>query len=136
MSEQKSKGHLLIVEDDEDIAHVLCVALRIAGYQAQAAKGSIEAQQYLRDNEVDLVVTDWMLPDGNGADVCMAARSKNSQMPIIVISAVVGRWDMEVMKCQSDAYLKKPVDMTTLRATIERLLIWRHPKRQESEQSV
>lgn len=117
-----AQGHLLIVEDDEDIAHVLFIALNMVGYQVKAVAGLVEARQHLADNKVDLVITDWMLSEGSGADVCVAARAKDSQMPVIVISAVIGRWDMRVVKSHSNAHLKKPIDMSALRLTVDRLL--------------
>ena len=120
-----SKGRLLLVEDHEDIAHVLSIALRMAGYDVQTAETSAEAKEYLNHNAVDLVITDWQLPGGNGEDVCLAAREVDKLMPIIMISAIIGRWDLKVMQCQCDAYLKKPVDLNTLRLTIQRLLNWR-----------
>lgn len=116
------KDRLLIVEDDEDIANVLSIALSLLGYQVKIVAGATEASQHLADNNVDLVITDWMLPDGSGADVCAAARAKDSQIPIIVISAVIGRWDMRVVKSQSNAHLKKPIDMNKLRLTVDQLL--------------
>jgi DNA-binding response OmpR family regulator len=116
------KDRLLIVEDDEDIANVLSIALSLLGYQVKIVAGATEASRYLADNHVDLVITDWMLDDGSGADVCAAARAKDSRIPLIVISAVIGRWDMRVVKSHSNAHLKKPIDMTKLRLTVNTLL--------------
>lgn len=118
------------MEDDEDIANVLSIALSLLGYQVKIVAGATEASRHLADNNVDLVITDWMLSDGSGADVCAAARAKDSQIPIIVISAVIGRWDMRVVKSQSNAHLKKPIDMNKLRETVNTLLNERQAKKE------
>lgn len=127
------KDRLLIVEDDEDIANVLSIALSLLGYQVKIVAGATEAGRHLADNNVDLVITDWMLPDGSGADVCAAVRVKDSQIPVIVISAVIGRWDMRVVKSQSNAHLKKPIDMTKLRLTVNALLNERQAKKRDEK---
>ena len=117
-----SKPLLLVVEDDEDLAHILSIVLRMEGYEVKTVWTVHEATTYLQNNTVNLVITDWMLPDGTGGDVCLATRGTNVSIPVIVISAAVDQWNTDFLKCESDAYLKKPLDMETLRHLTQRML--------------
>ena len=124
------KARLLVVEDDHDTSAMLGLCLHQEGYEVRFANSVNEAKQclvkgMLGQQAIELVIADWQLPDGTGANVCAAVRSIDSSMPIIVISGVIGRAEMKDMEYHGDEYLEKPLDLNTLRDTIERLLKWR-----------
>ena len=117
-----SPAQLLVVEDHGYTAVLVCIILKMAGYEVQSVASVAEARQFLQEERIDLVLTDWMLTDGNGGDVCSAARAINPRMPIIVFSALDTKQHPQITQSQADAYLVKPVGVETLRPTVERLL--------------
>lgn len=135
---EDNKGRLLVVEDDADISAMLGLCLQQEGYEVRFASSVTEAKQclvkgMLDRQAIDLVIADWQLPDGTGANICASVRSVDSLMPVVVISGVIGRWDMKDMEYQGDAYLEKPLDLNTLRHTVQRLLKWRYAEKASSE---
>src|SRR5687767_8278293 len=81
-------GRLLIVEDDNDLRTAMSIGLRMEGYSVQGAGSVEEAQDLLNQERVDLLITDWYLPDGTGAQVCAAGRKANPHLPIIALSGL------------------------------------------------
>ena len=84
------------------------------GYLVKQVTSLKEAQQFLDDHAVDLVVTDWMLADGTGADVCALARKDDPSFPVIVMSGVFKEEDSDVKQCQPTVYLEKPLSIPQL----------------------
>jgi DNA-binding response OmpR family regulator len=62
-------ARLLIVEDDPDIGSLLAYTLQAAPYRTTVAADCELAWQILNDNSPDLVLLDWMLPDGSGLEL-------------------------------------------------------------------
>ena len=117
-----SKGRLLIVEDDKAILDLWNLRLQMAGYDTITAQSVAGATTWLENSVVDLVITDWHLPDGTGGEVCQGARQLLPIAPVIVISAATDDQVAEILSYTPDAYFTKSVEATTLFATIERLL--------------
>lgn len=116
------KGRLLIVEDDKAILDLWNLRLRMAGYDTMTAQSVAEAKAWLENSVVDLVITDWHLPDGTGGEVCQDARQHLPIAPVIVISAATDDQIADILSYTPDAYFTKSVETTTLVASIERLL--------------
>ena len=106
---------ILIVEDD--IALNNGIALSLTGDNIIQAYSIADAQKKL-DTNVDLIILDINLPDGNGVDLCRTVR-KTSQVPIIFLTAN----DMEIdivtgLESGADDYITKPFSLAVLRARI------------------
>ncbi len=118
-----STFHCLIIEDDPDIAHL--VALQIAtlnGSSTHFDKLS-DANDYLDTHQVDLIVLDLSLPDGDGLDYCRKIRSAHEQVPVLIISARSDEIDRVLgLELGADDYLNKPFGLAELKARIKALL--------------
>ena len=125
---EKSKGRILIAEDDLDIGAVLSLALRLEGYEVQLLRSAGEAQKFVADEDVDLIILDWMLGDRTGEDVCVAARAKDPGIPIIVMSAVLDHHTKNAIKCRPIHFMTKPLRMTVLFNCVATLLKQRAEK--------
>ena len=80
-------ARILVVDDDAAIRTVVGEALRREGYNVHAV-GSLAAQAQALERYVpDLLITDVMLPDGNGLDVVPEILAKRPELPVIVLSA-------------------------------------------------
>lgn len=111
---------ILIVEDEKTLNTTLSEGLRELGYQTDEAESLKDATYFISIRNYDLVLSDWMLPDGSGLDVVEQVKEKSQGTAVIVISA---RDDfdseIEALKMGADDYIKKPFDFDVLVARIE-----------------
>lgn len=80
------RGRVLIVEDDEHFGPMLERALRDAGHDVTLAATLQAARAALHEDPPDVVIADYRLPDGSGADVARAARSVAAAPPVILLT--------------------------------------------------
>ena len=108
-------GRILLVDDDEAIRTVVSEALRRDGYQVAAAASLAEQNHLLESFSPDILVTDVILPDGNGLDNIPAILSRWPDMPVIVLSAQ-NTLSTAVRATEQGAfeYLPKPFDLDEL----------------------
>jgi DNA-binding response OmpR family regulator len=120
---------LLLVEDDPEIARVICDTLRREGYQVTWATTGMEGWEDFQQSSYDLVLVDLMLPEMDGFDLCKNIRL-TSDVPIMMISARHAVDDkVEGLKLGADDYLAKPFSLAELKARVESLLRrWRRYK--------
>ena len=108
-------ARILVVDDDSAIRTVVGEALRREGYQVQAV-GTIAAQALALEKFIpDLLITDVILPDGNGLDAVPGVLAKRPDLPIIVLSAQ-NTLTTAVRATEQGAfdYLPKPFDLDAL----------------------
>ena len=115
-------GRLLIVEDDSDLRTAMSIGLRMEGYSVQGAGSVEEAQDLLNQERVDLLITDWYLPDGTGAQVCAAGRKANPNLPIIALSGLQDGQAVDLAGCRPNLFLDKPISFTELFSHMRALL--------------
>lgn len=123
-------SHIFLVEDDPVLGRGLSVSLEAEGYQVTWVRCLQEA--YLKNDELelDLVILDLGLPDGNGLGFCKKVRSAGSQIPIIVLTASIAE-DVAVDCLDSGVndFIRKPFGNCELMARIRNLLSERGPSR-------
>lgn len=119
-------AQLLLVEDDEGIAHTLMLSLKHHGHQPHRVKSAEAAMDYLNVNpEVALILLDWMLPGQNGVSFITRLRQHSAfaTMPILMLTARSGEQDKVAgLGAGADDYLCKPFSMKELQARILALL--------------
>jgi two-component system, NtrC family, nitrogen regulation response regulator GlnG len=110
-----SGGNILLVDDDEAIRLVVTEALRREGHQVWAAATVAEQALLLERHEPDVLITDVILPDGNGLDVVPQILAKRPNLPVIVLSAQ-NTLSTAVRATEQGAfeYLPKPFDLDEL----------------------
>lgn len=110
---------ILIVEDDLEINKLLADFLREKGYTAICHYNGMQVVDYMRQQEVDLVLLDLMLPYRSG-DVVLSDIRKHSKTPVIVISAKETTQNkIDLLRLGADDYITKPFDMEEMLARIE-----------------
>ena len=122
--------HLLIVEDDITLCNGIGIALRSEELTITQAGSIAKAKKYLTEN-LDLMILDINLPDGNGLTFMQEIR-KHSQLPIILLTAN----DMELdivtgLEMGADDYITKPFSLAVLRARVNTQLRKERIKSQE-----
>lgn len=133
---QKVLPIMLIVDDNEDMLHFLSSHFQTS-YTIVTAVDGVDALNKLKEQEVALIISDWMMPNMNGIDLCKAVRNNQltSHIPFILLTA---KTDTEAkitsMNCGADAYIEKPFSLQYLEACIKNLLELRLQLRQKFSQ--
>ena len=82
-----TQGTVLLADDDRAIRTVLTQAITRAGFRVRATGSVNTLWRWVEDGEGDLIVTDVVMPDGDGLDLLPAIRRKRPDLPVIVMSA-------------------------------------------------
>ncbi len=111
---------ILYVEDNEFIRDSFAELLATAERRVVCVADGAGARKALREQDVNLLMTDINLPDGSGLDVAREALSQNPKLPVIVCSGDDSR-DVARSLGPTAHSLRKPVDIDELEALVERL---------------
>lgn len=113
---------ILVVDDHGEVRRLLQTALGRDGHVVRAAANLAGARAILAESEVDLVVLDLALPDGEGLDLCRELRQAGAGVPILVLTAQsqVSR-RVEGFGAGADDFLSKPFAVAELRARVQAL---------------
>ncbi len=117
------QANILLVEDEENLAHGLEYNLNEEGYKVTLARDGREAIKFFEEEEFDLIVLDIMLPYYNGFEVAKHVRDKHPQMPILMLTARTGVEDrVKGLELGADDYLTKPFHLKELLLRIKGML--------------
>jgi two-component system response regulator AtoC len=118
-----NQRYVLVVDDEPHMRRVLEIMLRKAGHSVFAAGNGREALEVLRDNQVDLVITDMRMPEMSGIELLTRLRQDGVEVPVIVITAHGSiESAVEAMKYGASDYILRPFDIDALELAIARVL--------------
>ena len=114
---------ILIADDDRSVRTVLSRALSRSGHEVRSTDNATTLWEWVSGGAGDLVITDVVMPDGNGLDLVPRMKANRPDLPIIVVSAH-STLMTAVKAARSGAYeyLAKPFDLDGLLQTVERAL--------------
>jgi two-component system OmpR family response regulator len=115
--------HVLLVEDDEQVASFLLKALREVGILADHATDGKEGLLQAAGGNYDVLIIDRMLPSLDGLAIVRTLRASDNNTPVLVLSAL-GEVDdrVEGLRAGGDDYLVKPFAFAELHARLEALM--------------
>ena len=115
--------HILLVEDDNETASYLMKGLKESGHVVDRASDGKEGLFMAFDSNFDALIVDRMLPELDGLTLITKIREKNSDIPIIILSAL-GEVDERVkgLKYGADDYLAKPFSFSELLARLDAVI--------------
>lgn len=119
-----SRGTILIVEDNADLRRYLVTALSELFVLLEADNGQ-KALDILKDNDVDLIITDVMMPVMDGIRLCKSVKQnlRTCHIPVYMLSAKADmKGQMEGLAGGADDYIAKPFSMEVLRTKILNML--------------
>jgi len=120
----KSKGHILIVEDNKDIAEMMYAFFEGRNYVMDYALDGRTALNLVDQNQYDVIVLDLMLPDIDGVNICKKFREEmHVSTPILMLTARDTLQDkVSGLDAGADDYLVKPFELLEVEARINALM--------------
>lgn len=126
---------ILVVEDDLALSKGFQYTLKKEGFEVVCAKNIKEAREAFRGSEVNLILLDVMLPDGNGFDFCSEMREQKD-IPIIFITACDEEMDVVLgLDLGGDDYIAKPVRVNELISRINAVVRRHYKSRQVNKEA-
>ena len=111
---------ILIIEDEVTLNKTLAEGLKEFGYQSDVVETLKDGEYYLDIRNYDLILMDWMLPDGNSVDIIPDIKTNTPKTVIVVLSARDdNESEIEALRAGADDYIRKPFDFDVLVARIE-----------------
>ncbi|HEY6546052.1 MAG TPA: response regulator transcription factor [Dokdonella sp.] len=113
-----------LLEDDQDMAALVAQWLEEAGYAVRHFRNATEYRRRQGSEAVDLLLLDWMLPDGSGIEVLEAIRSSpNGSLPVVFLTARDSEDDIvRGLASGGDDYVVKPPKQRELIARVSAVL--------------
>lgn len=116
-------GTVLVADDDRTIRTVLTQALTRAGCRVHATSSLLTLLRWVEEGKGDIVVTDVMMPDGNGIEMLPKIRAMRPGLPVIVISAQnTIMTAIQATEAEAWDYLPKPFDLPDLLSRVGKAL--------------
>ncbi|MCS3162038.1 response regulator [Bacteroides faecis] len=131
-------NHLLLVEDNEELLYLMERILS-RHYHVLIAKDGLEALDIIKDNEIDIIISDVMMPEMDGLELCRTLKSnlETSHIPIILLTAKNTAEDrIECYNAGADGYISKPFELKILEARINNFIMHKKNKQEEFRTNV
>ncbi|HEU4795484.1 MAG TPA: sigma-54 dependent transcriptional regulator [Pyrinomonadaceae bacterium] len=118
-----SRNKVLVVDDESGVRFGIRDFLEQHGYEIEEAETCQDAQHIFRTSRPDIVIADYMMPDGTALDLLPRLREIDSGIPLLVLTAH-GSIDLAVraIKEGAEQFLTKPLELPTLLVILQRLL--------------
>lgn len=116
-------NRILLVEDDERLQQLYQSVLERAGFLVFAVANGTEALKQLESTQVDVIITDIMMPVMDGYELLETLRSSHVETPMLIITAKADFEDKKKgFQLGTDDYMTKPVDVNEMVLRVEALL--------------
>jgi two-component system phosphate regulon response regulator PhoB len=122
---------VLVVEDEPAIQELIAVGLKRNGHSVRQATSAAEAAREIAASLPDVILLDWMLPDGAGPTFArkLRAEARTREVPIIMLTARASEEDKVAgLASGADDYVTKPFSPKELEARIQAVLRRRSPQ--------
>jgi CheY-like chemotaxis protein len=110
--------NILLVDDDDLVRELLGDALRLYGYRVRQASSGQQALEML-DGDVDLLLTDFAMPELNGAQMAKIARQRFPYLPVVFLT---GYAELQGLELPGSVVIQKPVHHEDLARSLGELL--------------
>jgi DNA-binding response OmpR family regulator len=120
---QSSDKHILVVEDDPDISHLLEINLKDIAFQVDVVNNGVDGLNRASNHDYQLIVLDLMLPGMDGLELCRRLRSQSVNIPVLMLTARSSELDRVLgLELGADDYLTKPFSIKELQARVKAIL--------------
>ncbi len=123
MNTAMTQATLLVVEDEKLVRDLLKDKFEESGYQVLEAGNGAEGLAHLHQSNIDLVISDLVMPDTDGLELLMAMRTEWPDIPMIAITAPSNQIYLEVASRLGAARtFEKPLDLAQIESAVDALL--------------
>ena len=113
--------HILIIDDEQSQVVSLKSFLTRRKYTVSTANSGTDGIAIVKNENIDLVITDYRMPEMNGLEVVQEVIKLNPELPIVIVTAFTDVKDaIQVMKEGAFDYLAKPIDLDELEVIINK----------------
>jgi len=124
-------ANLLIVDDEQGMRQLLSLVFGRAGHTVRAAENGRRAVELLREDGVDLIISDVRMPDMGGIELLRAARELSPDVSVVMMTAFATiETAREAFKLGADDFIQKPFDVDELKLIVEKALELRQLKQE------
>jgi len=118
-----AKNRILVVDDEPAVRFGIRDFLELQGYEVDEAETCQDARHLFGNSRPDVVIADYMLPDGTALDLLSRLKEIDSEIPLLVLTGH-GSIDLAVkaIKEGAEQFLTKPIEMSALQVILKRLL--------------
>jgi DNA-binding response OmpR family regulator len=114
--------NILVIEDDKDIARLVELHLKDAGYEVMAAHDGNSGLDLALSKHFDLIILDLLLPGVDGMEICRRVRSMPNYTPVLMLTSRSSELDRVLgLEIGADDYLTKPFSIRELLARVKAL---------------
>jgi DNA-binding NtrC family response regulator len=119
-----ARNKILIVDDESGVRFGIRDFLEQQAFEVEEADSCADAQHLFRTSRPDIVIADYMLPDGTALDLIPRLKEIDPDIPLLVLTAH-GSIDLAVraIKEGAEQFLTKPLELPTLQVILQRLLL-------------
>ena len=125
MAVRGTKRRVLVVDDEDNVTHLVSSALRFDGFETVTADSGTAALAKVAETDPDLIVLDVMLPEMDGFEICKTLRldPATARMPILMLTAKAAEIDRVLgLELGADDYLTKPFSPRELLLRIKKII--------------
>ena len=123
LTHPKSNRKILIVDDDANLIEFMTEALKALGYRVEAYRKITDAIEAVKRDNFDLVISDFMLPDGTGLDLLRQIKKLDKGIPFVITTGYPLAYPPAVAKADGvGGYLVKPFRINQMEQVISNLL--------------
>lgn len=120
-----SPAHLVIIDDEEDLLDLFEYNFTRAGFRVAVFNRARPALSYIEDHQPDMILCDWMMPDMDGLQLCVAIKERLelAEVPFVMVTCHTGQEAVrKALAAGVTAYIPKPVRMADLLGRVQQIL--------------
>ncbi|WP_114938757.1 response regulator [Mucilaginibacter endophyticus] len=119
------KHRLVIIDDHYDILEILKYNMMQEGYEVKMFFNAVDALKYINADNTDLLVTDWMLPEMDGLELCRNLKMSPAtrDIPLVMLTGKNDEIDaVTALEVGAEDYVTKPIRMRELMSRVKKIL--------------
>ena len=119
------KHRLVIIDDHYDILELLKYNLLLEGYEVKMFFNAVDALKYINTDNTDLLITDWMLPEMDGLELCRNLKMSPStrDIPLVMLTGKNDEIDaVTALEVGAEDYVTKPIRIRELLSRVKKIL--------------
>jgi DNA-binding response OmpR family regulator len=119
------KYRLVIIDDYYDILEILRHNLLLEGYEVKLFFNAVDALKYINTDNTDLIITDWMLPEMDGLELCrhMKMSASTRDIPLVMLTGKNDEIDaVTALEVGAEDYITKPIRIKELMSRVKKIL--------------